>query len=414
MKSFNIKNQPKSVFFCKKCVASNQKPCPSDIKKDNHEHSAKEFLRFKNNVCSACCEVDKKYKNDTNVESIDWEKRENQLRNILDKYRSRNGSYDCIVPGSGGKDSVFQAEILKTKYNMNPLTVTFSPIMYTETGMQNFHNWPTYGNVNNFLFSPRGSTYAKLSKLAFENLLHPFQPFVFGQRHYASHIAKLFKIPLIFIGESFSEWGCEKELDNQIEYTLKYFTKKKNETVLLSGINTDELIKKHKIPEQDLTYFLPLEENIIIEQRIRVLFLGHFENFQPQENFYFSTKTTKFKTSPDRTEGTYSKYVSLDDKVDGLHYWCALIKYGVGRATDEAAQECRHNYITRDEAVTLVKKYDKEFPKKYFQDYLAFTGLKEEDFFNIVDGYRPEHLWEKVGNDYRFAENWKLKKAVYK
>ena len=154
-------------------------------------------------------------------------KKEAQLKKILEKYRSKNGSYDCIVPGSGGKDSVFQAEILKKKYNMNPLTVTFSPIMYTDIGMKNFHNWSSFGNVNNILFSPSGSTYGKLSRLAFENLLHPFQPFVFGQRHYASHIAKILKIPLIFIGESFTEWGAEKELDEMIEYTPKYFTKKK-------------------------------------------------------------------------------------------------------------------------------------------------------------------------------------------
>ena len=318
------------------------------------------------------------------------------------------------MPGSGGKDSVFQAEILKKKYNMNPLTVTFSPIMYTDIGMKNFHNWPSFGNVNNILFSPSGSTYGKLSRLAFENLLHPFQPFVFGQRHYASHIAKILKIPLIFIGESFAEWGGEKELDEMIEYTPKYFTKKKDEKVLISGLEVDELVKKHNIPIQDLEFFLPLEEDFVKKEGIRVLFLGHFENIQPQENFYLASKVTKFKTSEERTEGTFSKYVSLDDKVDGLHYWCAYVKFGVGRATDEAAQECRHKYITRDEAVGLVKKYDGEFPKKYFNDYLEYTNLNEEQFFEIVDKFRPNHLWEKKGNDYRFAENWKLKKAVYK
>ena len=85
----------------------------------------------------------------------------------------------------------------------------------------------------------------------------------------------------------------------------------------------------------------------------------------------------------------------MDDKVDGLHYWCAYVKFGVGRATDEAAQECRHKYITRDEAVGLVKKYDGEFPKKYFNDYLEYTNLNEEQFFEIVDKFRPNHLWEK-------------------
>ena len=145
-----------------------------------------------------------------------------------------------------------------------------------------------------------------------------------------------------------------------IEYTPKYFTKK-DEKVLISGLEVDEVIKKYGIPRQDLE-FLPLDEDLVKKEGICVLFLGHFENIQPQENFYLASRVTKFQTSEERTEGTFSRYVSLDDKVDGLHYWCAYVKFGVGRATDEAAQECRHKYIT-EEVVGLVKKYDGEFPK---------------------------------------------------
>ena len=131
----NIKNQPKKIIYCKKCVYSNQKVVPSKIVEDDQNHSNRIFLRFgKDCVCSACEAVEKKFTD--KKYKIDWKQRENQLRDILDKHRSRNGSYDCIVPGSGGKDSVFQAHMLKTKYNMNPLTVTFSPARYTDVGME--------------------------------------------------------------------------------------------------------------------------------------------------------------------------------------------------------------------------------------------------------------------------------------
>ena len=89
---FKIKLQPDEVKFCRKCVASNQKPCPSDIKKDDFLHSAKEFLRFENGICSACKEVEKKFTLNNN-ENIDWKKKEAQLNKILEKYRSKNGSY---------------------------------------------------------------------------------------------------------------------------------------------------------------------------------------------------------------------------------------------------------------------------------------------------------------------------------
>lgn len=409
----NIKNQPKKIIYCKKCVYSNQKVVPSKIVEDDQNHSNRIFLRFgKDGVCSACEAVEKKFTD--KKYKIDWKQRENQLRDILDKYRSRNGSYDCIVPGSGGKDSVFQAHMLKTKYNMNPLTVTFSPARYTDVGMKNFHKWPENGNVNNFLYSPAGNIYGKLVRLAFENMLHPFQPFIFGQRHYATHIANKFKIPLIFLGEPFSEFGSEEKYeDEQYFMPLKYFTKKKNQNVKLAGIEIDKLLKDEKFKISDLEYFLPLDQTLIEKNKIQILFFGYFENMMPQENFYKAAEITDFRTSDERTEGTYSKYNSLDDKIDGFHYWTSYIKFGIGRATEEASNECRHGYINREEAINLVKKYDGEFPKKNFDNFLNFTNLKEDEFYDIVDSFRPQHLWEKIGNDYKFAANWKLKKPVF-
>tara|TARA_B100001540_G_C15810049_1_gene644049 strand:- start:2309 stop:3559 length:1251 start_codon:yes stop_codon:yes gene_type:complete len=412
--NFQIKGQPLDVFFCKKCVYSNQKVVPSTILTDDKNHSNRKFLRFnEDGVCSACQTVEKK--KSEKKDDIDWKEREFQLKKILEKYRSRNGSYDCIVPGSGGKDSVFQAYTLKNKYNMNPLTVTFAPIMYTQIGLKNFHNWPSIGNVNNFLYSPSGKVYGKLTRLAFERMLHPFQPFIFGQRHIASHLASQLNIPLIFNGEPFSEYGSEDKSED-INYSMpyKYYTKKKDQNILISGASQEELNKNFKISNSDLKYFLPLEEEEVMNKDIQVIFLGYFEKMNPQENFYKAAEISGFETSSERTEGTYSKYNSLDDKVDGFHYWTSYIKYGIGRTTEEASNECRHGYITREEAVNLVKKYDGEFPKKYFNDFLKLTELKEDKFYDIVDSFRPSHLWKKVGNDFKYAANWKLKNTVYK
>ncbi len=410
--NFNINRQPKEVIFCKKCVLSNQVCVPSKLNSDDANHTNRKFLTIdENGICSACNVVSKKYKKDER--SIDWAKRERELNEILDKYRSRNGSFDCIVPGSGGKDSVFQAYILKHKYKMNPLTVTFSPQLYSDIGMKNFHNWAEKGNVNNFLFSPSGEVYGKLARLAFEKMLHPFQPFIFGQRHYASHLAIKFKIPLIFWGESNEEYGADQEEEGKYYYQKDFWTKRKGENVLLAGCNEDQLINEHKFKYSDLQYFLPADIDLITKNDVQILWLGYFERFQPQENYYKATELTGFRANPERTAGTYSKYLSIDDKTDGFHYWTSYIKFGVGRTTHESAEECRNGYITRDEAIKLVKKYDGEFPKKYFKDFLNFTKLSEEEFFEIVDRFRPSHLWKKEGNDFRYGNNWKLKKTIY-
>ena len=69
---------------------------------------------------------------------IDFAKREKKLLKLLDKYRSSNNHFDCIVPGSGGKDSCYATHVLKYKYGMNPLTVTWPPILYTDYGLKKF------------------------------------------------------------------------------------------------------------------------------------------------------------------------------------------------------------------------------------------------------------------------------------
>ena len=183
---------PDQVEFCSRCVMSNQKVTPSVVQNDSRE-GEKHTLIFKDGVCSACRVHDLK------ESRVDWGQREEELLRLLDKYRSKDGSYDCIVPGSGGKDSIFQSHILKTKYGMNPLTVTWSPHLYTDIGRQNFDNWIHKGGFDNFLFTPDGEKHALLTRLAYENLLHPFQPFIFGQRNFVMHMARKFNIQLIFL-----------------------------------------------------------------------------------------------------------------------------------------------------------------------------------------------------------------------
>ena len=83
------------------------------------------------------------------------------------------------------------------------------------------------------------------------------------------------------------------------------------------------------------------------------------------------------------------------------------IKFGFGRATDDASHEVRDGHISREEAIALVKRYDGEFPEKYFQDFLDYLNISQSYFWQIVDSWRAPHIWEKNGN------NWNLKKTVY-
>ena len=107
----------------------------------------------------------------------------------------------------------------------------------------------------------------------------------------------------------------EDEID-QFEMLPRYWSKKKNQKILVAGLELDELEKKHDITKFDIEYYLPMDEDEALREQIRIIYLGYFENLQPQENFYLAAKLTDFKPNDRRTEQTYSKYNSIDDKID--------------------------------------------------------------------------------------------------
>ena len=390
---------PDQVEFCSRCVMSNQKVTPSVVQNDSRE-GEKHTLIFKDGVCSACRVHDLK------ESRVDWGQREEELLRLLDKYRSKDGSYDCIVPGSGGKDSIFQSHILKTKYGMNPLTVTWSPHLYTDIGRQNFDNWIHKGGFDNFLFTPDGEKHALLTRLAYENLLHPFQPFIFGQRNFVMHMARKFNIQLIFFGENPAEYGGFENEENNSKMATSYYVDDNRENMRVSGLSLEQLHTQYNISAQDLGLYLPLTTEQHNSSNLDPRWLGYYLPFHPQSNYYYAKEHCDFQPNDQRTEGTYSRYNSIDDRVDGFHYWCGHIKFGIGRTTHEASQEIRNGDLTREEGVALVHKYDGELPNRYFKDFLDYTQLSEEKFFAIADSFRPDHLWTKVSGE------WDLKHKV--
>lgn len=392
---------PQKVIFCKKCVMSNQRP--SSVPEFEHSiESKKPTLHIDEvGICDACRMAEVK-------ESIDWTKREEELLKLLDRFRKSDGSYDCLVPGSGGKDSGLQAHILKYKYGMNPLTVTWPPIMYTDYGLANFRNWIDIGGFDNMSFFRNGKVMKLLTRLSIENLLHPFQTFILGQKNLAPKIAANLGIPLIFYGENEAEYG-NPIADNSSSLRSKNFYSVKNvENVRLAGLTIRELKERHNLSMADLQAFLPIGGSALDKVDLEVHYLGYYLKWAPQEAYYYASEHTGFRPRPFRTQGTYSKYNSIDDKIDDLHYYTTYIKFGIGRATYDASQEIRTRYITRDEGVALVKKFDGEFPNRYFSEVMEYLGMKEERFIELCNKFRSPHLWEK-----RSDGSWHLRHTVW-
>lgn len=391
---------PKKVIFCKKTLISNQRP-NSAIEFKHTKKSKKKTLNIDKNGLSDSWKYSRIKKR------INFKDREKKLLKLLDKFRGK-GKFDCIVPGSGGKDSCYAAHILKYKYGMNPLTVTWPPILYTNYGFANFKDWLKSGKFENISAKRNEYFFKTLTKLSITNLLHPFQTFILGQKNFAPKMAHELNIPLIFYGENEAEYGNPIS-DNQSSMRDKsYFIYKNFKELKLGGIKISELMNNYKFKYKDFESILPLQEKQLANFPLQVHYLGYYLKWIPQEAYYYAVENCNFRPRPFRTQGTYSKYNSIDDKIDDLHYYTTFIKFGIGRATYDVSQELRNDHLSIEEGKKLIKKYDGEFPDRYFSEIMNYLDIRENDFFKLCDQARSPHLWKKVNG------RWYLRHTVNK
>jgi N-acetyl sugar amidotransferase len=309
---------------------------------------------------------------------------------LLERYRKGDGEPDVVVPCSGGKDSSFVAHVLKHRYGMTPLLVTWSPLMPTEIGKRNLDNLVSQGFHHlKGTFSPKSAGVA--TRLALKEIGYPFLPFVYGQFNFPLQVSVQRGIPLVFYGENGEiEYGGDTAAQNSPRRDIA-----RDSRNLFSSLSPRAWVGAGLLPGEASMLDAPSPQ-ALIANGTEVHWFGYYHQWDPQENFYYASEHVGFRANPERSEGTYSKYASLDDKVDGFHYYLSFIKFGHGRATYDTAQEIRAGKITREEGVALVRKFDGEFPSRYFEEFLAFTDLTEKEFWDFVDSWRSPHLWKKT------------------
>ena len=354
--------------------------------------------------CAACHYSEKKYN------SINWKDRENRLITMLEKFRKTNGEYDCIVSGSGGKDSVSVAHMLKYKYGMHPLTVTYSPLLPTEIGKKNLENWCNVGGFDNLTFKPSGRISSLLAREAFLNLLHPIQPFKFGIKSFAAKMAAKFNINLVMYGESYAEYGsAPSKNDVSPSYSFDYLVNDTND-IFLGGLHFSQILDKYDLELNDLKPYFPLRSSELNSSNITVEHLGWYIKWEPQEIYYYAAENCGFLPDPHRTDGTYGRYSGIDDKFESLHFFCHYIKFMIGRCRFDASKEIRDGHITREEGLRLAKKFEGEIPSTYLYDCLEFLNISEDEFWQRINEARSPHLWEKVNGE--FVPRQELKQLI--
>ena len=265
--------------------------------------------------------------------------------------------------------------------------------------------------IDNIMFTPNGRVHRLLTKIAFENILHPFQPFIIGQKNIALKMAVLYNVSAVFYGENEAEYGNNLDQLKVPFRKLEHCVVEDDENFdefIISGLKVSELKEKYKLTLEDLEPYLPLKKSQLNGQDIKIYYTGHFYHWDPQQVYYKMARECGFQTNDHRTEGSYCKYSSFDDRIDGFHYYTTWIKFGLGRASYDTSQEIRNKQITLEEGKMLVKQYDGEFPTRFFVEVLNYLDITVDDFFNTINKFRSPLLWEKLDNN-----QWKMKHTCY-
>jgi len=371
---------PDEILFCSLCTMSNQRP----------------RIQFNaEGVCSACVFADRKRN------EFDWGARWSELEALADRVRSKDGSFDVVVPCSGGKDGSFVAHTLKTKLGLSPLTVTWAPLRPTVRGRENLDMFVQSG-FGHVMGTPNPDITRRLTRDSLITLGDPFQPFIYGQTNFPLKVAVEHGISLIMYGENGEvEYGGDNKNAFRPDRAIT-----DHDDHYFSGLPVDFWLEKGYKPGELSMFSGPSNEDIS-SNKTKIHFLSYYTKWDPQSNYYYASEHTGFRPAEFRSEGTYSKYASLDDRFDGFHYYLAFIKFGIGRATADSAHEIRDGLISREEGIALVRKFDGEFPAENFQEFLDYCQISEETFNSVIDGWRSPHIWQEHGQS-----AWQLVKQI--
>ena len=357
--------------FCTQCVMPDTKP---DLSFDA------------NGVCAACQSYN-------NRKEVDWDARLMELRQLLDKYRSKDRStWDCIVPVSGGKDSTFQV-VKMLELGMNPLCVTSTTCDLSDIGRRNIENIKSLG-VDYMEFSPNPIVRAKLNRIGLMQVGDISWPEHVGIFTIPVRASVQFNVPLIIWGEnSQNEYGGPAAASGNNTLDRRWL----EEFGGLLGLRVTDLIGQEGITDAHLIpYQYPTDEQLR-NAGTTGLFLGHYMEWDGLSNVLLS-QANGFEVYPTSIETTFLNYENLDNHQGGIHDYFKYIKLGFGRATDHACLHIRRGRITREEGCDIVRRHDGNFPRTYLgkplADILGKIDMGVEEFTKICDQFTNKKIFK--------------------
>jgi N-acetyl sugar amidotransferase len=350
--------------YCKKCVLPNSRPG---------------LIFDKFCICNAC-------KNNFKKVEVNWDKREKDFLKIVQSIKKLNRRYDCLIPVSGGKDSHWQV-ITALKYGLNPLTITFRPPLWNRLGQDNLDNLRLLG-VDHFLVSPN----PKVEKLFIKKSLIKYGttaiPIHMGMFQSSFQLAVKYEIPLII-------WGENTAFEYGSDYSKLYGSKLNQEWFKVHG-NTHGTFANDWIDsdlsKSDLAPYTGPSDNDMLTHNINGIFLGHYFNWDPDNNKRLAVKNG-FKYKLGKTRTGHFDYADLDDDFISIHHYVKYHKFGFSRIQDNLSIEIRNGRLNRKEAIKIIKSKGYDEPSSDIKKLCNYLGIKTNEFKSIIESFRNKNIW---------------------
>jgi N-acetyl sugar amidotransferase len=340
------------VDRCKKCGFPNTRP----------------RTIFKDGVCGACINYEKRSR-------IDWNERNIMLQRICDSERRKKG-YDCIIAVSGGKDSYFLVHTLVHEMRMHPLLVTVTDsFTHTKAGSSNLRNLIEKFNLNHIQYTISHDLFKRATRIAFEDTGEPLRFVEYAIYTIPVIMAKKYKIPLVFFGENAAyEYGQTENDDYRANPEIVRLTKKL--------IDEKEWWIKRGLSENEVDSIIP---EMPVDDYTEVIFMSYFRPWSSVHNLQIA-KNLGFKdlTGEWNRKGTIENFEQIDSVAYMFHLWMKYPRFMFQRSTDIATRRVREGLLSRAEADRLIAENDKELDPWAREDFRTTLGYSNEELDRII------------------------------
>ena len=342
---------------------------------------------FTEGVCQACINYEKR-------KTVDWKERKIELRKLCDKYRKNDGSYDCIIPVSGGKDSCFLVHTLVKEMDMHPLLITVTDsFTHTKAGIHNLRNLIETFKLNHYQYTINHDLFKRATKIAFEETGEALKFVEYAIYTIPTLFAQNFNIPFVVYGENSAyEYGTtdkESYLAVPVIQAMSDKLEKDKQWWIEKGLTSEE------VSSIQLDKTKPLPE---------VVYMSYFVPWSSTKNLEIA-KRDGFKDLAHewKREGYIEDFEQIDSVAYMVHHWLKYPKFGFQRVCDIVSRFIREGLISLEDGKKWILANDNKLDQKALDDFCQLLGYTQKQFYDIVEKFWNRDIFKKENGV------WKLK-----